>query len=55
MEKSPFLKNFIFIFCCAVFDFTVAVSAENYSTKSWLFNIGPLLPAAVCCYFTAPG
>lgn len=40
MEKSPFLKNFIFIFCCAVFDFTVAVSAENYSTKSWLFNIG---------------
>ena len=40
MEKSPFLKNFIFIFCCAVFDFTVAVSAENGSTKSWLFNIG---------------
>ena len=40
MEKSPFLKNFIFIFCCAVFDFTVAVSAENGGTKSWLFNIG---------------
>ncbi len=40
MGKSSSLKNFIFIFCCAVFDFTVAVSVENSSTKSWLFNIG---------------
>lgn len=40
MEKHSSFKNFIFIFCCAMFDFTVAAPAENGNAKFWLVNIG---------------